>query len=285
MKKIRHILLLFFLLLTPSLIYANLEFYFEDGSIFREEVISSAEYRWSKLLIRTNPRLNPVPKEYDIVETITTELIELLIQTHLEEDIQEIDITQLSEDYYELYTWINDSALMQYLDIAISQEVEEIIRFKIDNDIVLTPYEEQLHTSHFSLSERQQKFLKILSELHENELQWTSKVLEDYPDFFINILPYVENISTEFAYEVSEDIVRYAFDEIRNNDSEFDDVQRRDLLKWYLKSLDSDQQVHNWAHTKRWMFFIDLKMILILWGGLFFIAGILYFLFRQKVWK
>lgn len=187
MKKYIIFVVSIFVLFSVKPTSAWLEFYFEDGSVYRSEVVSSPHYRGSSLLIRTNSRVDPLPRAYELVETIDVQTLEVIIHTHYEEEYREEQIPQFAEVLYEIYNNIDDNLLKRYIDLAITEETEEIIQDRMRNDILLTPYEKELIDCDISLSERQIAIIDALSKYIDTdnfEIMDNDIVLDDLDCIF-----------------------------------------------------------------------------------------------------
>lgn len=201
------LLVIFFSLTYPT--KAGLEFYFGDGSVFRGDVITSSQYRWSHIDIRSNTRIEPILNDYEIVETIDIETFETFIQTHKQEVFSESEIPQLAEIVYKTYTDTEDQIIKRYIDLAVSQQVEDIIQDKIRNDVLLTSYEEKLINCEVSLPQRQAWIINLFVEAQKDDNSHSIDIT-DLDNITNCITPRTQVISESVGESgISEDIVAY----------------------------------------------------------------------------
>lgn len=214
---------------------ANLEFYFEDETIYDNTRITSPEDGWWIIYIRHTPRLVPIPRELITIETISRETIESIVRTILSEEIEQTELEQFITEAVQWLNSIENTEFTTYLTVAVSQETEQIIQNKIENNIILSPYEQIFLDCNIDLYERQEITIDILRRLNNWEIETLENVSYMNPDFGNCIIPFPDSRfsswelqeweysslslyqNQELQFEVSEDIEKL----IRNNEETF----------------------------------------------------------------
>ena len=117
------------------------------------------------LIVRYNYRTEPFPKEYIAVDTDVREILKSIITFTIEESMTETEILQYEQEIYETLIAIESPQFIEYITIAIQESTDIILEEKIQNNILLTPFEETFLNCDIPLSERQVIALDVLERI------------------------------------------------------------------------------------------------------------------------
>jgi len=191
MKKI---LLICILCILPNWAFAELEFFLSSNDApFSSTSWTSDTYPDSGaeyIGIKYTPSISPVPKEYVVVDTLVQEIFNTITTQSGAVTYEDIEIEQFETNYYETLISTENPQFIEYITTSINPETETIIEEKIENNIVLTPFEEIFYNCNISLSEREAIVLDVLERIDSGEIENLENISYSNPSFGDCIIPF-----------------------------------------------------------------------------------------------
>ncbi|MCH8518803.1 hypothetical protein LAT59_03515, partial [Candidatus Gracilibacteria bacterium] len=199
----RIIVFFIFLIIPFTQTSASLEFFLGDGVGYDRDIITSPIYGGEHIFVEYNYRPEPFPQEYIGVDTVMHEVIETMIRNELEETIIESEIPQYATELYETLLTIEHPQFVEYIQIAIQESTDIILQEKIENNILLTPFEETFLNCDIPLDERQAIVLDLLLRIESGEIESLDMISYLNPSFGDCIIPFPDITRSDEVIENS----------------------------------------------------------------------------------
>lgn len=224
---------------------AELEFFLGEWIPYSQSQITSSSNGWDMLIVWYNHRAEPFPKEYIAVDTDVREILKSIITYTVEESMTETEILQYEQQIYETLIGIESPQFIEYITIAIQESTDIILEEKIQNNILLTPFEETFLNCDIPLSERQAIVLDILERIGNWEIESLDMIQYSDPSFWDCIIPFPD-VSRQ------DQIIENSFDSNQENVRIRQSiVTEYEVAESIQTAIEIDRSVQNYYEIKR----------------------------------
>ncbi len=204
MKKTIFLTLLLFI---PVSAYAELEFFLSpSGSVYSPDSWTSDVYPDTQsgfIGIDFFPSVDPVPKEYVVVDTLVREFFTTIVSQTGSTLYETQETLQYETDLYETLISTENPQFIEYITTAINPYTQTTIEEKLEQNIVLTPFEETFYNCNISLEERQEIVLDVLQRIASWDIENLENISYSNPQFGDCIIPFPDISHRETVIENS----------------------------------------------------------------------------------
>jgi hypothetical protein len=191
----------------PVTAFADMQFFLSsswavyDSSSWTSDTYPDATsgYIW----VEYTPSVMPVANEYIVVDSEVKELFETITTQSGTIDIITEEIEQFEIEEYEILISTENPQFIEYITTSINPETEIIIEEKINQNIVLTPFEQVFYNCNISLEERQEIVLDVLERIASWEIENLENITYSNPSFWDCIIPFPDVSHRETVVENS----------------------------------------------------------------------------------